>query len=305
MKKSQKQAVKQPIYLIDASIYIFRAYFSLPDNILNHEGRSINAVYGFALFLAEFIRRTQCTHVLAAFDESLESCFRNKIYPAYKANRVMPDDDLAFQLKACQQVCRALGIHTHKSKRYEADDIIGSVAKKMRAGGRSMVYVTRDKDLAQLIQQGDIFWDYQADKKISLEAFIQEKGFTTAFWADYLALTGDAIDNVPGVPGIGPKTANTLMQSFNGLEVLYDNLDQVAQLPLRGAARVYQQLDAYQEQVFAMRELTRIHTEMPIAFGINELKRPALSEQKFSRFCARMKVGSRFEKAVLNKLAAY
>lgn len=302
MNANKQSTFKQPVYLIDASIYIFRAYFSLPDTILSQEGRPINAVYGFALFLADFIRRTQCAHVLAAFDESLDSCFRNKLYSAYKANRAMPDEDLAFQLKSCQQLCRAMGILTHKSRRYEADDIIGSTAKKIRSSGRPMVYVTRDKDLAQLIQKQDVFWDYQTDKKISLEDFTQEKGFGTEFWPDYLALTGDAIDNIPGIPGIGEKTAGILMQHFNGLETLYDNLNKVPELPLRGASRAYQQLCAYEGQVFAMRELTRIHADMPLAFGLKDLKRAAWDEQKFFRFCARIKMGNGLRRGVLNKL---
>lgn len=302
MKANEHSTFKQPVYLIDASIYIFRAYFSLPDTILNQEGRPINAVYGFALFLAEFIRRTQCIYVLAAFDESLNSCFRNKLYPGYKANRAMPDEDLAFQLKNCQQLCRAMGILTHKSRRYEADDIIASTAKKVRSSGRPMVYVSRDKDLAQLIQQQDIFWNYQTDKKISLEDFAREKGFNTEFWPDYLALTGDVSDNIPGVPGIGEKTAGLLMQYFNGLETLYDNLNKVPELPLRGSNRVYQQLCTYEEQVFLMRELTRIHADMPLSFGLKELKRAALDKHKVARFCAGIKMAKGLERAVLNRL---
>ena len=293
--------IKQPVYLIDASIYIFRAYFALPDSISNEEGRSINAVYGFALFLAEFIQKTQCTYVLAAFDESLESCFRNTIYPPYKANRAMPDDELAFQLKACQQVCRAMGIKTHKSKRYEADDIIGSAAKKFRNKRHSMVYVSRDKDLAQLIQKEDVFWDYQANKKTSWEDFKHDKGFGSDVWADYLALTGDTIDNIPGVPGVGQKTATVLMQHFNGLETLYDNLNKVPDLPLRGAKRIHQQLEQHQEHVFLMRELTRIHADMPLGFGMKDIKRARWDDQKFSRCCSRIKMGNRLKKAVLNK----
>lgn len=298
-----KKGSKPPLYLIDASIYIFRAYFTLPDSIQNRHGQPMNAVHGFALFLAEFIKKTQCSHVLIAFDESLESCFRNKIYPDYKANRVLPDDDLALQLKACQQVCRAMGIKIHKSKRYEADDIIGSAAEKFRTKSRSMIYVSRDKDLAQLIQQQDIFWDYQSDKKTQHKDFVLEKGFSTDIWPDYLALTGDQIDNIPGIPGVGQKTATVLMQNFNGLENLYTNLDTVSDLPLRGAKKLTQQLDEYQEHVFTMREITRIYRDMSLPFNLQDLKREAWDEEKFSRFCSRMALGGRLEKAVSNKLS--
>ncbi len=147
-------------YLIDSSIYIFRSYFSLPDNWQALDsGYPTNAVYGFTGFLLDLLRNKNPQYLFCAFDESLGSGFRHQLCPDYKANRELPDEALAFQLNACRQLCRVLGIAEMASNTYEADDLIAAVARRTRQENAQPVVVTRDKDLTQIIESGDLYWD--------------------------------------------------------------------------------------------------------------------------------------------------
>ena len=120
--------MSRALFLVDASIYIFRAYFSIPDNFCSKSGEVVNAVYGYTHFLLDLLERKP-TYISVAFDKSLNRCFRNEIYPAYKANRVLPDENLSFQLSKCEEITQLLGIHSLSLERYEADDIIGTLHK--------------------------------------------------------------------------------------------------------------------------------------------------------------------------------
>ena len=139
------------VHLVDASFFVFRAYYSIPPEMADGEGRPVNALYGFARFLGDLIEREKPEHIAVAFDESLAGSFRNRIYPAYKANREPAPPGLKEQFGRCREFCRLLGLAEFGSAEYEADDIIGTLAKRMRAAGFSSTVVTRDKDLAQLI----------------------------------------------------------------------------------------------------------------------------------------------------------
>jgi DNA polymerase-1 len=146
-------------FLIDSSIYIFRSYFTLPENWRATEnGFATHAIYGFTAFLLDLLKQKNPTHIFCAFDESLECGFRHQLCPDYKANRELPDEALAFQLNACRQLCRVMGIAEMASNVYEADDLIGGVASKVRQGNVQPVIVSRDKDLTQLIQANDLYW---------------------------------------------------------------------------------------------------------------------------------------------------
>ncbi|MCG8317408.1 MAG: hypothetical protein MI976_29675 [Pseudomonadales bacterium] len=221
-------------YLIDASIPIFRAWFGIPDHFFDTSNRPMNAVYGYTLFLLEFLNLTQAQQVIAAFDESLETGFRHQLYPLYKANRALPDDSLAYQLETCKQVTEALGITTVASTVYEADDLIAAIARKRRLKGESVVVLSSDKDLAQMIKPGDFFWDFYGKVVSSHQDLISRWGFPVEGIADYLALVGDHVDNIPGLSGIGAKTAKVLLSHFHNLNNLYERIDEVDELPIRG-----------------------------------------------------------------------
>lgn len=261
------------VCLIDASIYIFRAYFSLPDRWHSPEGNPVNALYGYIRFLFSVLNTREHTHLAAAFDESLGSCFRNDIYPQYKCSRAFPDEELAFQLEACQQFTDLMGITALASERYEADDIIATLARICREHNQSVSIVTRDKDLGQLLAtDGDMWWDFTSDKRFTKHSFSGHFGVQPEQMVDYLALVGDSVDDVPGVPGIGTKTAAALLKQFGSVEQLYQRLNEVAESQLRGAKRVFKQLQEHRQQVSMAKQLVTLHDRVPITTNYDDLQ---------------------------------
>jgi 5'-3' exonuclease len=253
------------IYLIDASVYVFRAYHSMLPDMADRDGNPAHAVFGFARFLSDLIERVRPELIAVAFDRSLTSCFRSKIYPAYKANREPAPADLSLQFERCFEFCQHIGVAALGSEAYEADDIIGSLAWRMRRAGRCCTVVTRDKDMAQLIREGDIYWDYSSRERFAYGDIERRFGVAPERFADYLALTGDAVDNIPGVPGVGPKTAAVLMREFASIDELYEGLHRVALLKLRGAATLGARLLEHREAAYLARKLTAIACDAPIA----------------------------------------
>jgi 5'-3' exonuclease len=257
-------AVVEPVYLIDASVFVFRAYYSIPPDMADGDGRPVNALYGFARFLGDLLETTRSRSVAIAFDESLTQSFRNQLFPAYKAQREAPPPELSQQFERCRSLCELLGLPAYGSDTYEADDIIGTLTARARRSGRPAVVVSRDKDLSQLIRPGDYFWDFSAGKRYGYDDIAPRFGVLPERMADYLALTGDAVDNIPGVPGVGPKTAGVLMTHFATIDDLYDNLAAVPALPIRGALRIREQLAQHRSAAFLARELTRIACDVPL-----------------------------------------
>ncbi|MFZ9477438.1 MAG: 5'-3' exonuclease [Steroidobacteraceae bacterium] len=260
------------LYLIDASVYVFRAYYSMPPDMLDREGNAAHALFGFARFLGDLIERAKPRYLAVAFDESLETSFRNRIDPAYKANREPAPADLKLQFERCREFCEHLGVAHFGSGEYEADDIIGTLHARFRREGLPATLVTRDKDLAQLVREGDVYWNYTDNLRLQHHEIEAHFGVVPERYADYLALTGDAVDNIKGVPGVGPKTAAVLLKEFASLEELYDNLGDVPRLPIRGAAKLPQRLETHRDQAFLARRLTEIARDMPLSADRDSLR---------------------------------
>jgi DNA polymerase-1 len=292
------------VYLVDASVYVFRAYYSLPPDMLDRDGNPVHALFGFARFLGDLVERAKPRYLAVAFDESLETSFRNRIDPSYKANREPAPPDLKLQFERCREFCRHLGVADFGSGEYEADDIIGTLHARFRAEGMPATVVTRDKDLAQLIREGDIYWNYTENKRLTYDQIEPHFGVAPERYADYLALTGDAVDNIRGVPGVGPKTAAALLRDFVSLEELYDNLDAVAQLPIRGAAKLPEKLERHRDEAFLARRLTEIVRDMPIEFDRNTLRPRAPDLDSLSAFYDRQNFGPTLRKQG-ERLAAF
>jgi len=263
------------IYLLDASVYVFRAYYALPPEMVDRDGNPANAVFGFARMLCDFIERARPEYVAVAFDHSLTGSFRSRIYPAYKAHRAPAPPGLPQQFERCFELVQLLGLAALGSPEYEADDILGTLAWRMRAEGMRATFLTRDKDFVQLVREGDALWDYGSREPLSYLDVERRFGVAPERFADYLALTGDAVDNIPGVPGIGPKTAATLMQAFASLDELYGGLDRLDGLPLRSPAVVRSRLAEYREAAYLARRLTAIACDMPLSIERNALRRRA------------------------------
>jgi len=268
------------VYHVDASYFIFRAYYSMPPDMTDADGNATHALYGFARFLADMLENVGPQRIGVAFDHSLgsETSFRNGIFPAYKANREAPPADLERQFGLCREFCRHLGLAEFASCAYEADDIIGTLATRARAAGLCNVLMTRDKDLSQLIRDGDVFWDY-GNARYHYHDIGPRFGVVPERMADFLALTGDAVDNIPGVPGVGKKTAAGLLAIFSSLDELYANIERVPGLKLRGAASVAAKLSAHKDTAYLARRLTGIVCDMPLEATLDDLKprRPDLA----------------------------
>jgi DNA polymerase-1 len=262
------------VYHIDASYFIFRAYHSMPADMVDADGNATHALYGFARFVSDLLEQVRPERIGVAFDVSLrsETSFRNGIYPPYKANRESPPADLTRQFALCREFCRLLGLAEFASSVYEADDIIGTLAARSRAAGLRNVLVTRDKDLSQLIRDGDVFWDYSGNSRYHYDDIGPRFGAAPELIADFLALTGDSVDNIPGVPGVGKKTAAELFAVFGSLDELYANLHRVSLMKLRGAAAVAARLLEHKEAAYLARRLTGIVCDMPLEASLDDLK---------------------------------
>lgn len=223
------------VHLVDASPYIFRAYFSLPTSMTNPAGAPVNAVYGFLSFLLKLIEQEEVSHLGLAFDESLNTSFRNEIYPEYKAQRELPPAELEAQLGWCQALGEALGAATYAAERYEADDLVGTLCRQLTKAGHTVVVVSSDKDLTQLVGEQVTFLDFAKGERYGPSEVPEKMGVRAEQVADFLGLAGDSVDNIPGVRGVGPKTAAALLAAFPSLEQIYQRLDEVATLPIRGA----------------------------------------------------------------------
>jgi len=252
------------LYLVDASMYVFRAWHSMPNEFHDEDGWPTNAVHGFARFLLELLEKERPRHIAVAFDEALDSCFRNTLYPAYKANRESAPEELKRQFVHCKALCVALGLPVLAHQDYEADDLIGSALHAARAHGHRGVIVSADKDLSQLLAGLDEQWDFARGQRWSSAGVKARHGVEAHQIADYLALTGDAVDNIPGVPGVGPKTAAALLAHFGSLDALLARVDEVAFLRLRGAASVAAKLREHRAQALLWRQLTTIALDAPL-----------------------------------------
>lgn len=264
--------VPEMIYLIDASIYVFRAWAALPESMHSPDGRPINAVYGFTAFLTDLLIAARPTHVAACFDESLSSSFRNARYPAYKANREAAPDALKEQFALCRKVCRALGVLELASARYEADDLIATLAAKAKRARKPVTIVTRDKDLAQLLGPNDRLWDFPEEERQDRASVHARFGVWPEQLPDFQGLMGDSADNIPGVRGVGDKVASLLIAKFGSLEGVYADLDAVAALELRGAKRIAGLLRKHRDLAFLSRELATLHVKVPMKHTLANLR---------------------------------
>jgi len=206
------------LYLIDVSSFIYRAYYAIR-NLRNKDGLPTNAVYGVATMLVRVIEEAKPAHLAVVYD-SKEPSFRKKMFADYKANRSAPPDDLVPQFEWIERLVAAMGISSYRVSGSEADDIIATLACKWKEGGsgREVVIVSGDKDLMQLVGDGITLWDTMSGKHYGPSEVEEKHGVPPRRIRDYLALMGDSSDNIPGVPGIGPKTASDLIAAHGGME---------------------------------------------------------------------------------------
>lgn len=279
------------VWLVDASLYVFRAWHSMPDEFRDADGAPVNAVHGFARFVLDLLERHKPARIAFAFDESLDANFRNALYPAYKANRDPAPPELKRQFGYCQQFCRALGLRVLADGHYEADDLIGTAAAHVRRQGHSALILSADKDLSQLLDDGDEQWDFGRNERWSAQGVKARYGVHAHQIADFLGLTGDAIDNIPGVPGIGAKTAATLLGHFGSLDALLERLAEVPYLRLRGSAQHAERLREHRELALLSRQLATIARDAPLPEDFGNGERSPADPETLDALCERLRFG--------------
>jgi len=255
------------LYLIDASAYIFRAYHALPPLTRKSDGTPVGAVQGYCNMLWKLLQDMKGeggpTHLAAIFDHS-EKTFRNDLYDLYKANRSAPPEDLVPQFALVRQATAAFGVHCVELPGYEADDLIATYACKARAAGGEAVIVSSDKDLMQLIGDGVVMYDPMKDKRLEEEAVFEKFGVTPDKVVDVQALIGDSVDNVPGAPGIGVKTASALILEYGDLDTLLARASEIKQDKRR------QTLIDFKDQILLSRELVKLTCDAPAPEPIDD-----------------------------------
>ncbi len=255
------------LWMIDASAYIFRAYHALPPLTRKSDGLPVGAVQGYCNMLWKLLKDMKGadgpTHLAAIFDHS-EKTFRNDLYDRYKANRSAPPEDLIPQFPLVRDATRAFGVHCVELPGYEADDLIATYACKARDAGGECVIVSSDKDLMQLIGPSVVMWDPMKDRRLAEEAVMEKFGVTPDKMVDLQALIGDSVDNVPGAPGIGPKTAAQLLDEYGDLDTLLDRAGEIKQPKRR------ETLINFRDQILLSRELVRLTCDAPAPEPIDD-----------------------------------
>ncbi|MEE2789537.1 MAG: DNA polymerase I [Myxococcota bacterium] len=265
------------LYLIDGSGFIFRAYYGIRAPMSAQDGTPTNAVFGFTRLLLNVIRDREPSHVAVLFDRK-EPTFRHDMYPEYKANRPEPPDDLKPQFALCKAAVKHLGIPSIDMPGFEADDLIGTLATQWTAGHPTgdVVLVTADKDMMQLVNDRVSMWDGK-EKTTDRAGVIDKFGVPPELVADVLGLAGDSSDNIPGVPGIGVKTAATLLQNFGGLDALL-----AAASTIKGKRG--QNLVAFADDARLSKQLAIIKCDVPVNLSKDTLARRAPDPEPLGAF---------------------
>lgn len=266
---------KEQVYLIDGSSYIYRAYFAIR-HLSNSKGEATNAVYGFTNMLLNLLREHKPDHVAVIFD-SKGPTFRKELYSEYKANRAAMPDDLVPQIPLIKEVVKAFNLPALEKPGYEADDIIATLARRYAEQGFKVTVVTGDKDLMQIVNDRVQLLDTMKGKVSGRQEVIERFGVPPEQVLEILGLAGDTSDNIPGVPGIGEKTASTLIQEFGDIENLLANVDKV-----KGKKR-QENLRTYADQARLSRKLADLVYDLEIAVSaddilVGEPNREALEE---------------------------
>jgi len=258
------------VHLIDGPVWVFRAYYSLPE-MKAPDGTPTNAAYGYTNTLLKYLGDHEPTHLAVAFDYAMES-FRNEQFPAYKAQRGEVPDDLEPQWDLCTEATRALGIPALEIEGYEADDVIATCATQLMRRGARVRVVTTDKDLAQLVREDGrvTLWDMAKGVNRDADGVRERFGVDPAQIPDYLGLMGDSIDNLPGVPGVGAKTAAATLRAFGRIEAVPADADRWVGVPVRGVERMAGLIDTHREQALRTRELATLVRDVP---GVRALLR--------------------------------
>lgn len=251
-----------PLILIDGSSYLYRAFHAYPGTMSNGDIPT-NAIYGVVNMLRSMMRQFASDRIAVVFDAKGKT-FRDDMYPEYKANRPPMPDDLRCQIEPLHNVIRAMGLPLISIPGVEADDVIGTLASQASKAGMPVLISTGDKDMAQLVDDNVTLINTMTNVVMDREGVIEKFGIPPELIIDYLALMGDKVDNIPGVPGVGDKTATALLQGIGSIEKLYQNLDDIAALGFRGSKTMAKKLVDNEENAKLSYELATIKLDVEL-----------------------------------------
>jgi len=268
---------QKPVVLIDGSSYLYRAFHALPP-LSTSTGQPTGAVRGVANMLRKMIKDYQPDYIGVIFDAKGKT-FRDEMFEQYKANRPPMPDDLRAQVEPLHALIRAMGLPLIVEDGVEADDVIGTFARRLAAEGRPVIISTGDKDMAQLVDEHVTLVNTMTDTVMDPAGVVKKFGIPPSLIIDYLALMGDKVDNIPGVPGVGEKTALALIQGLGSLENIYANLEKVAELDFRGAKKMPEKLAEHRDMAFMSYKLATIKTDCELKETLEDL-RPAEQDRE-------------------------
>ena len=292
------QIPENPLILVDGSSYLYRAYHAFPP-LTNSAGEPTGAMYGVLNMLRSLILQYQPTHAAVVFDAKGKT-FRDELFEHYKSHRPPMPDDLRAQIEPLHAMVKAMGLPLMAVSGVEADDVIGTLAREAEKMGRPVLISTGDKDMAQLVTPGITLINTMSNTILGPEEVVSKYGVPPELIIDFLALMGDSSDNIPGVPGVGEKTAQALLQGLGGLDTLYAESDKIASLSFRGAKTMAAKLEQNKEVAYLSYQLATIKTDVELELTCDklEVQAPAVEElmtmfqkYEFKRWTADLEAG--------------
>ena len=279
------QIAANPLVLVDGSSYLYRAFHAFPP-LTNSAGEPTGAMYGVLNMLKSLISQVQPSHIAVVFDAKSKT-FRDEMFEQYKSHRPPMPDDLRKQIQPLHDIIRALGIPLLVIEGVEADDVIGTLAVAASKANQKVLISTGDKDMAQLVDDNIMLINTMNNTLLDREAVIEKYGIPPELIIDYLALMGDSADNIPGVAGVGEKTALGLLQGIGSMAEIYANLDKVAELPIRGAKKLGDKLLAEKEMADLSYRLATIKTDVALDITPEQLTLGASNNDQLTEYFGR------------------
>jgi len=261
---------ENPFVLVDGSSYLYRAFFS-PPHLTNSAGEATGAVYGVVNMLKSLMRQFNPSHIVVVFDAKGKT-FRDDMYSDYKANRPSMPDDLRIQIEPLHAVIKAMGLPILIVDGVEADDVIGTLSKQASEKGIKTLISTGDKDMAQLVDEHTLLINTMTDTVLDVQGVNDKFGIPPELIIDYLALMGDKVDNIPGVPGVGEKTALAMLQGIGSMDAIYENLDKLAPLGFRGSKTMSKKMADNEEMARLSYLLATIKLDVELEVGYDDFK---------------------------------
>lgn len=272
------QIAENPLILVDGSSYLYRAYHAFPP-LTNSAGEPTGAMYGVLNMLRSLLLQYKPSHVAVVFDAKGKT-FRDELFEEYKSHRPPMPDDLRAQIEPLHAMVKAMGLPLLAVSGVEADDVIGTLALAAEKTGKPVLISTGDKDMAQLVSPNITLINTMNNAILGPDEVVEKYGIPPSLIIDFLALMGDSSDNIPGVAGVGEKTAQALLQGLGGVKDIYDNLDKVATLTFRGAKTMAAKLEQNKEMAFLSYQLATIKTDVELELTSEQLtvEEPAVEE---------------------------